>query len=258
VSAAENKRRVGRYFAARRTSPWIQSLERVPVWLPLRVVILVAASLGVAAAAALPEGAAQSSWTSTERIAGPEGYRLFRSDFRDSDFPAYRLEATIEASAAAVAAAFRKNLVDPSVSPKNVVKTVLRAREGVIVLYSYIEVPLFSDRDVTTRVARSLDSETGIYRFEWQATDVGPPPVHGVVRLQESSGSWVFTPLADGRTSAVCESHTEIGGVVPAWLVNSFTGDTVVDGLVLLRARVERDKQRMAAESLEQGRGVIP
>ena len=124
-------------------------------------------------------------------------------------------------------------------------------------LYSYIEVPLVADRDVTTRAEESVDPETGSRRFDWRATDEGPPPKRGVVRLQKASGSWEFTPLPDGRTRAVCESHTEIGGSIPSWLVDRVSRNTVVEGLVLLRARLDLADDLRAAESGERPVGAI-
>jgi hypothetical protein len=210
-----------------------------------------AGPIGVAGAETLPDVSAHPPWTLTRRIDDPEGYTLYRRDLPDSDFAAFRLEATIEAPAGAVAAAFRKNITDPKASPKNMKKTVIREDGNVVVLYSYIEIPLMSDRDVTTRGVRSFDPETGSHRFHWKATDEGPAPKEGVVRLEKSTGSWVFTPLAEGRTSAVYEGHTDIEGAIPSWLVDRLAINTVVDGLVILRARVERDRKRMAVESSE-------
>ncbi len=229
----------------------IRFLRNMPVWASLMACLVTASPIGVVGAETLPDASAPPRWTLAERIDGPGGYVLSRRDLADSDFPVFRLEATIDAPSSTVAAAVRKNVIDPTVSPKHTKKTVLRDDEDVIVIYSYIELPLVADRDVTTRTEASFDPETGSYRFTWRATDDGPAPKEGVVRLQNSSGSWVFTPLAEGGTSAVTESHTEIEGSIPAWLVTSIISDAVIDGLEKLRARVELDLKQMASESGE-------
>ena len=229
----------------------IRFLRNTPVWASLMACLVTASPIGVVGAETLPDISVTPRWTLAERIDGPGGYVLSRRDLADSDFPVFRLEATIDAPISTVAAAVRKNVIDPTVSPKHTKKTVLRDDEDVIVIYSYIELPLVADRDVTTRTEVSFDPETGSYRFTWRATDDGPAPKEGVVRLQNSSGSWVFTPLAEGGTSAVNESHTEIEGSIPAWLVTSIISDAVIDGLVKLRARVELDLKQMASESGE-------
>ena len=212
-------------------------LTRVPAGALL--VFVFAVPGGFSRAATVSRVDPDLGWRVSERIDGSEGHVLSQRDLPGSAFPAYRLEATLEESVETVAAALRSNLRNSRVSPKNIEKTVLREEGDVLVLYSYIEVPLVADRDVTTRSEESVDLETGSHRFDWWATDEGPPPKRGVVRLQKASGSWVFTPLPDGRTRAVCESHTEIGGSIPPWLVNRVSRNTVVEGLVLLRARLD-------------------
>ena len=230
----------------------IRILKDTSVWVSAMVGLVAAAGLvGVVGAATLPDVSTHPPWTLTERIDDPEGYALYRRELPDSDSPAFRLEATIAAPAGAVAAAFRKNVTDPKAGPKNMKKTVLRDDRDVMVIYSYIEIPLVSDRDVTTRAVRSFDPETGSHLFQWKATDEGPAPKDGVVRLEKASGSWLFTPLSEGRTLAVYEGHTDIEGSIPSWLVNSLASDTVVGGLVTLRERVERDREPTLAESSE-------
>ena len=84
------------------------------------------------------------------------------------------------------------------------------------------------------------DPETNVYRVTWHVTEEGPPPKDGVVRLEKSDGSWVFAPLGDDRTHAVYEIHTEIGGFIPAWLVNPAMTDAVVFSISSLRARLRK------------------
>lgn len=230
-------------------------LKRLPVGALLALVFAVSggASRAVSVSPADPDPA----WNLSERIDGPEGHVLLRRELPGSSFPAYRLEATLEASVEEVAAALRSNFRDSLVSPKNMKKTVLREEGNALVMYTYIDVPLVADRDVTTHAEESVDLETGSHRFEWRATDEGPPPKRGVVRLQKANGSWVFTPLPDGRTRAVCESHTEIGGSIPAWLVNSVSRNTVVEGLVLLRVRLDLTDDPTTAESGHRPLGVL-
>jgi hypothetical protein len=69
-------------------------------------------------------------------------------------------------------------------------------------------------------------------------TDEGPPPKEGVIRVEKSDGAWHFEPLAGGRTRVTYESHTEIAGSIPAWLVNSLMNQTVVEGFEGLRSKL--------------------
>lgn len=194
-----------------------------------------------------PSHADAPAWQMYDRNDDPRaGYIVYRRKPPGSDYFAYRLEAVIDAPPAAVAAAGRADIADPSTAADNMERTVLSDDGEVLVVYTYIDLPLVSDRDVTTRAQRSFDPDTGTYRVEWHATDAGPPPRKGVVRLQESSGRWIFSPLEGGRTRAVYESHSEAAGSIPAWLVNSFMTDMAVDGIVNLRARLERPPEAAA------------
>jgi hypothetical protein len=71
--------------------------------------------------------------------------------------------------------------------------------------------------------------------MSWKATNEGPPPKDGVIRLNRSEGFWRFTPTPEGNTLAVYVSHTEIAGSIPAWVVNSVMSDTMVQGIEGLR-----------------------
>jgi len=209
-------------------------------WIAVGLVLLWAGGAEAAAAEAPSAVSAQPDWQIHDRNDEPDsGYVVYRRKPAGSDYYAYRLEAVIDAPPAVVAAAGRANIADPSAAQENMTKTLLSDDGDVVVVYTYIDLPMISDRDVTTRAERSFDPQTGSYRVEWAATDEGPPPKKGVVRLHQSTGFWLFAPLEGGRTRATYESHTEIAGSIPVWLVNSMMTDTVVDGIVRLRARVD-------------------
>lgn len=208
----------------------------------LRVAALVSFTLLAGPAASdtvakpLPAVSAQPPWDIHQRYDDPEeAYTVYKRKPAGSDYDAYRLEAVIDAPPAVVARAARRQLVDPEDHQRSMEKTILRDDDEAILVYAYISLPLVSDRDVTTEAEQFHDAETGAYRLAWRASEQGPPPKKGVVRLQKSDGSWTFTPLEGNRTFAVYESHAETGGAMPAWLVNSMMTDTVVEGIVGLR-----------------------
>jgi len=211
-------------------------------WMVAGVLLLWVGFAEPAAADDTPPVSARPEWKIYDQNLDPgANYVVYKRKPTGSDYYAYRLEAVIDAPPAVVAAAGRANIADPTAAQENMKKTLLHDDGEVLLVYTYIDLPMVSDRDVTTRAQRSFDPQTGTYRVEWRATDEGPPPKKGVVRLQESSGFWTFAPLEGGRTRATYESHTEIAGSIPVWIVNSLMTDTVVDGIVRLRARIDGD-----------------
>lgn len=212
----------------------------------LRTLVAGALLLLLPAGAAAGPIACGSAWQPLDRVDPPEsGYAIQKCRPSDSDYDAYRLEAVIDAPPPVVAAAARANMADPAAAPARATKTILRDDGDTVVVYMYADLPLVSDRDVVTRGRASADARSGIYRLEWHAThEEGPAPKEGVVRIEKSSGSWTFAPLAGGGTRAVYESHSDLAGSVPAWLINSLMTDAVIDNLARLRARVERDRKK--------------
>lgn len=198
---------------------------------------------GALAQESLPSVDAQIPWTMELENARPSApYTVYKRMPPGSPYAAYRLEATLDAPPEAVAKAARENMLDLDSDPQ-MKRTIVRNDGDVVVVHSYIPMPpLISDRDVVTRAERRFDPATKSYHLVWRSTDEGPPPADGVIRLARSDGSWRFEPLPGGRTRVTYESHTEIAGSLPAWVVNTMMNQQVVNGFEGLRARVERNQ----------------
>jgi hypothetical protein len=208
------------------------------------------AGAGPLAADELPAVSMQIPWEVAERRDDSHGGYVIYKRRQASGFDAYRLEAEIAAPPSVVAEAARRNIVDPNLVHDKMQKNVLRTEGNVAWVYSYIDLPMMvSDRDVITRSERSYDEKSGIYRLDWSTSTEGPAPKRGVVRLQHSSGSWVFSPLGNGRTRAVYENFTDIGGRIPAWVVNPMMNSTVTQSIVDLRQTVDAQLRTAAATS---------
>lgn len=186
-------------------------------------------------------------WKIADQSDDPDtGYVMYKRRHPDSNFDAYRLEAVIDAPPSDVAAAARRNVVDTELTGATSKKVILRSKDDVTYIYSYIDLPMMvSDRDVVTRAEALYDRESGVYRLVWTATtEAGPPPKKGVVRLTQSRGSWEFSPLGANQTRAVYENHTDLGGRIPAWIVNPLMDAQVTRNLADLRETVARNRGR--------------
>jgi hypothetical protein len=111
----------------------------------------------------------------------------------------------------------------------------------VIVTYIRAHLPIVADRDVTTRLERATGGDGVEQRMVWrEANDEGPPVQEDVVRMPIARGSWTFQPLDGGRTHVVFESHADLGGALPAWLIDPFIAGTVKANLIDLRGAITR------------------
>jgi hypothetical protein len=101
--------------------------------------------------------------------------------------------------------------------------------------YQRLSIPFLNDRDYTLRYEAHQDSLHGFYAIIWNiATDKGPPPEEGVVRITVSRGSVEIRPAANGTRSRLTYTmYADPGGRVPGWLTNIGNRSTVPD---LLRA----------------------
>jgi hypothetical protein len=88
-------------------------------------------------------------------------------------------------------------------------------------LYFVISMPWpVQDRDLVFRRVRSKDPATGTVEYRTSSLPEVYPEQDGKVRMPYLKGLWRFTPLADGRTEMYYQQHSEVGGHIPAWLVN--------------------------------------
>ena len=210
----------------------------------MRAVVLLLLLLSAAHPAAA--SVCDRDWQILDRVDPPErGYIVSKCRPSASEYDAYRLEAVVDAPPALVAGAARAEMADPNSKPDRAEKTVIRADADEVVVYMYANLPLVSDRDAITHARLISDEKAGSYRLAWQATDrEGPAPKEGVVRIAESTGGWTFLPLEGGNTRAIYESHSDLAGSIPAWLVNSLMTEAVIDNIARLRARVERERAK--------------
>ena len=89
------------------------------------------------------------------------------------------------------------------------------------VLYVLISMPWpVQDRDLAFRRVRSKDPATGSVEYRSSSLPKFYPEQPGKVRMPFSKGLWRFTPLDAGHTEIYYQQHGEVGGHIPAWLVN--------------------------------------
>ena len=104
------------------------------------------------------------------------------------------------------------------------------------IVYEQLAIPLLKDRDVVLRARRETAADGTIDIRTTTIDGEGPPPTSRFVRVQTSAGHWHLAPAAGG-TDVVYEIRTDVGGAVPAWIVNRAQREAVPD---LVKAILDR------------------
>ncbi len=133
----------------------------------------------------------------------------------------YRLDTTIDASPAVVAAATLRFLTHQDFVPDGQRRVTLERSARGVLGYLYLALPLVSDRDAITWVTWKTAGER--HRLSWrEVSGRGPAPQPGVVRMPRVRGDFDFVPIRPGHTRLIYEVDVDLGGRLPAALVRRF------------------------------------
>ncbi len=104
------------------------------------------------------------------------------------------------------------------------------------ILYFAIRMPWpVSDRDSVYERVRTKDPATGAMEYHASVRPNVYPLQNGRIRMPRVKGIWRFTPLPDGRTEVYYQQHGDVGGYIPAWLVNQLAVNIPFNTLLNLR-----------------------
>jgi hypothetical protein len=119
--------------------------------------------------------------------------------------------------------------------------------DGAVYTYSKLDLPVLSARDFIHKSYVDRDVRTdpaGAFANHWFSVPDKIPHRHYVVRLELSEGSWVVTPLPNGRSHVVYHFAVDPAGMVPSFAANKSNSGSVVQTF----KNVEHEAQRRAAE----------
>lgn len=114
-------------------------------------------------------------------------------------------------------AAFGDGKFDPE-EPDLKSRTILSEGPDERVTYEEITPPVVSNRDYVVRARRSWEGAACRMTFE-AATDVGPKPKDGWVRITRLKGHWLFEPGEAGKTRLTYVVFSDPAGSIPPFLV---------------------------------------
>jgi uncharacterized membrane protein len=189
---------------------------------------------------AAPPESSSAGW---QQVTVVDGVTVYARPHPDSDVKEVRAVAVLDAPPEAVWRVVRDYPNQPRTLPYVEAARVLASEEGGkrILLYNVINAPLVDKRDCVVRITdeSQWDEGRGYLLARWTASEGGPPPVKGIVRVRVNDGSWLLEPRDGGRRTQVTYSlYTDPGGSLPRWVVNRANRSSLPEVLHSLRRAV--------------------
>ena len=208
-------------------------------------VMISAAALSVLLCVSL--GSAPPAW---EQVASSDGITVFSRTRDDSAIPEVKAEAVVDAPPAAVWEVVRDYEAQTRTMPYTEVARVLSREAGdkSLLLYTVIKAPLAARRDLTVRITDESQWQggQGFLKARWSASETGPAPVDGIVRVRLNDGYWLLRPREGGaRTHVTYYLYTDPGGSVPRWIVNQANRSSLPEIVRALRREVAQRRSAL-------------
>jgi hypothetical protein len=153
-----------------------------------------------------------------------DGVKIYTRPVENSKVKAIKVECQFDATLSQLVAVLMdvKNSEEwlYHTSSNYIVKQVSPAD---IYYYSMVEMPWpISNRDFIAHLIVSQDATTKVVTINAPCIADMVPVKSGVVRIANSNGKWVLTPVNNDRVKVVYTLHADPGGSIPAWLTNLF------------------------------------
>jgi hypothetical protein len=170
-----------------------------------------------------------------------DGVKIFTRGFEGSNIQEFKGEVTVNSNLSGIL-----ELID-SVSeyPKWMKNCIESARlkkinESSGYTYYVIKAPWpVSDRDACIYYKVTQDTNTRILTISLKAVKDYLPQKSGRVRIPSLQGSWQLIPIAKGVTKIIYQVHCDIGGIIPAIIINAYITETPFSNLSHIKKIVE-------------------
>lgn len=173
-----------------------------------------------------------------------EGVKVYTREIRGSAFKEYRAVMKIRASLSSLVA-----LVDDIAQCHTWIETctegklLKRINPKVSYTYTINRAPWpVSNRDAVVRNTISQDPQSRVVTISIRGVPDYVPEKVGLVRVKKIKGYWRFAPLKNGVVEVLYQVHSEPGGNIPSWLVNSIVISQPFNTLRNMRKVVRQPK----------------
>jgi hypothetical protein len=153
-----------------------------------------------------------------------DGVKIFTRNIENSKIKAIKVECQLNATLSQLVMV----LMDVNNSEEWLYHTasnyiVKQVSPSELYYYSLVEMPWpVSNRDFIAHLNVSQDAVTKVVTIDAPCVADMVPVKAKVVRIANSKGKWVISPLSKGQVKVVYTLHADPGGIIPAWITNLF------------------------------------
>ena len=175
-----------------------------------------------------------------------DGIKVYSAKLPDSKIRAIKVVADYDAPA--------KEIADIVMDVNTATEWVSHLKSNYLIkrvstndFYYYAEVVLpwpVANRDFVAHLTRIENVQTGVIIIDGPAVPDMVPAKKGIVRIDNSVGKWVITPLDSNQVRVEYALHVDPAGSIPSWLVNMFSSETPMEIFENLREQLKHSCQQ--------------
>ena len=195
---------------------------------------------------AAASASAQNDW---KLSADKEGVKIYTSIVSDSKIKAVKVECDLNTTPSQlVAVVMDINSATDWVYHVKSAKLIKQVSPSELYYYSEVSLPWpVANRDFVAHLVVTQDPASKVVTIDGPAVQGFVPVKKGVVRVDNSFGRWVITPVGSGQVHVQYTIHTDPGGTIPAWLVNIFATDAPLKIFEGLKVQLQKPAYKNTA-----------
>ncbi len=137
-------------------------------------------------------------------------------------------------------------------------KLIKKSSDSNFDMYFVLDMPVVTNRDAVIRVKTNFDFKKGRGRVTMTSVDSSYKKDAGLVRMPKVKGSFTITRLGPSRVQVVYQIHADMGGNVPAWVVNTAAVKHPFDTAVGVKRQARKPVYTEQANKLHKTSYAVP
>ena len=188
---------------------------------------------------------AQSNW---ELKTDEDGIKIYTSIVPESKIKAVKVECEFKATASQMVAV----LLDVNSGPDWLYHTkssrlIKQVSPSELYYYSEVKLPWPAEnRDFVAHLKVTQNPATKLVTMDGPSVPGFVPLKQGIVRINNSKGKWLISPLPNGKIKVEYTLHVDPGGALPAWLVNTFATQGPLEIFKKLKLQLQKTEYKNA------------